>query len=113
MNEQVNINASLNTYFDAKEAFLDKFIDTGSDHELFVASYIHGHFSVVAAKTMQEIHAFSEAEQAIFYFTELLQTSIAKAINDGELSAQDAKDVTSMLGNIIEAKYRLNESTTI
>lgn len=87
----------LEKYLDTKEAFLDKFIGNGTDHELFITSYIHGHFSVVAAKTMQHTPLFEDADQAFVFFTEHLQQSIFDAIEKGELESQDAKDVTTML----------------
>jgi len=88
-------------YIDKKEAFLDSFIDTGSEHDLFIASYIHGHFSVIAANML---NAVNEPEnQAITLgqwraqTEEMLKQSIDKAIANNELANTDANDVLIML----------------
>lgn len=91
----------LTAYLDAKEAFLDNFIGKGSDQELFVTSYIYGHFSVVAAKTMQHIGLFDDAEQGVMFFVEHLQESVDSAIENGELDGQDASDVKDMLLQVL------------
>ena len=94
-------------YLDAKEAILDAFIDSNSEHELFIASYIHGHFSVVAANIMQLIPVLENkhvsAAQWQLHTQHMLSTSISEAINNHELTAQDAKDVIYMLSSLFES----------
>lgn len=99
----------LDAYFEQKEAYLDGFIDTGSDQELFTASYIHGHFSVVAAKIVtcitQEQSGTNNQQDLAFVTQEFeghLKTSIENAIADKELSSDDAKDVLEMLDALIK-----------
>ncbi len=91
-------------YLDRKEAFLDKFIESGSEHDLFVASYIHGHFSVIAANVMRFA---SDPSAAQFTLSDLcanadrlLQESINTAIMNNELSESDAKEVIAMLDKL-------------
>jgi hypothetical protein len=87
-------------YLDIKEALLDAYIETGSDHELFIASYIHGHFSVIAANLIHAIQApenksagQAQWQQQTQY---MLSQSINSAIANNELVGADAKDVIYM-----------------
>ena len=93
-------------YLDIKEAFLDAFIDKGSDHDLFIASYIHGHFSVVSANLLNEINESSHQSSDLLQYQEqtarALSQSIDVALANSELSTGDASDVKVML----EALFR-------
>lgn len=87
-------------YVQDKEAFLDGFIDAGSEQELFAASYIHGHLSLVAANVfgLAEIDTNGDVNaKYIERFTAELTTSIDDAINDKELLGDDINDVKDML----------------
>jgi hypothetical protein len=88
-------------YLDMKEAFLDSFIDKGSDHDLFIASYIHGHFSVVAATLLNTVNQNSDESLDLYQYQEqtmlTLSGSIELAIANNELSKTDAIDVKVML----------------
>lgn len=93
-------------YLDKKEAFLDSYIDTGSDHELFVASYIHGHFSVVAANILNTMHEPKNQGFGLLHWQEkiiaMLSQSIDLAIANKELSDKDARDVLMMRGALFK-----------
>ncbi|WP_371195843.1 YfcL family protein [Glaciecola sp. SC05] len=98
----VNFSEEQEQYLEQKEAFLDKFIDLDDEYQLFISSYIHGHFSVVAAKlstaiSAGEITPLTDTESFKQYFEGLLNKDIEKAIANQELSAVDAASVTSML----------------
>lgn len=86
---------NIEQYLDDKESFLDAFIDTGTEHDLFVSSYIHGHFSVQAAQLA--IGDTQSTASLIESFEQALQTSIFIAIENNELSQSDAQDVRTML----------------
>lgn len=97
-----NNNISLyHQYLDTKEAFLDAFIDKGSDQELFIASYIHGHFSVVAAKVLNAMNESTHQHCDLLQYQEqtmlTLRQSIETAIANNELSQTDTSDVKAML----------------
>jgi hypothetical protein len=87
-------------YLDDKEAMLDAYIDAGSEQELFVASYIHGHFSVVAANVLAAINLPENNHVSLQQWQQqsqaLLADSIDKAIENKELSKSDAADVLAM-----------------
>lgn len=91
---------SIETYLDAQEAKLDQFISTGTEHELFLSSYIHGHFSVQAAAVVSQ--PFSSVEQAIQTFESGLYNSIKQALDSKELDAQDAQDVLKMFKGLFK-----------
>lgn len=107
MSDANHLLSSQFAYFlDQKEALLDAYIDAGSDHELFIASYIHGHFSVTAANLM---HAIKEPQNSQFTLEEwqqqtqyLLNESIDKAIQNNEVLGQDAIDVIVMRNALFE-----------
>lgn len=91
----------LHHYLDQKENFLDQFIDSGSDQALFVASYIHGHFSVVAANIVKALSQ-ENSEQYTFEqyretFISMLNASVQRAIDNNELDNKDAEQVINML----------------
>ena len=94
------------TYLTHKESFLDKFIDSGTDQELFAAGYIHGHVSLVAARTfggISDVAAESQATDHIRAFEEALCQNIDIAIDNAELGAEDARDVKLMLERFKQA----------
>lgn len=89
---------NIDAYFDHKESYLDGFIDSGSDQELFVSSYIHGHFSVQAAKACA-LQSATDKER-VHVFEQGLGDAVNLAIQNKELSSQDATDVKKMLGKL-------------
>jgi hypothetical protein len=97
-NEQLIV--SFTEFLDEKEAILDRYIDSGSDHDLFIASYIHGHFSVIAANLMHAIHApqnkSASHTQWQLQTRHMLSQSIDDAIANNELAGTDAQDVVNM-----------------
>jgi hypothetical protein len=97
-------------YLDQKEAYLDQFIDHNDDYQLFISSYIHGHFSVVAAKLASTVAQVSpsEHEQAdsdwfSHAFEQQLRQDIESAIANNELSVKDAQAVKRMLSAMFNA----------
>jgi|GEM_PF-1671242 len=100
-------------YFQVKEAYLDSFIDNGSEQELFASSYIHGHFSVIAANVMRSLnsstsqHSPNDTKQMLSEtlqtFEQLLKKSINTAITENELARDDANDVVYMLEKLLQS----------
>ncbi len=92
---------------DEQEAYLDSFIDSGSEQELFVASYIHGHFSVVVAGFLSSLGQLSAGSLDNINVSDVkadfllkLNHSITEAINNEELIGEDANQVQSMLSSL-------------
>lgn len=107
-----DLKPSLEEYFDSVEAFLDSFIENGDEQELFISSYLHGHFSVVAAGVLLNEQKMLNFEKnanthkkphTIGYQSNLkylLHESINAAIANQELSHSDAEQVRLMVEKI-------------
>lgn len=75
---------------------LDSVVDSGSDDELFYASYLQGHFSVVAslllqtdAPTLPDLHS-------------QMHTSLKSAFENNELEKPDQQHVLNLWANLHE-----------
>lgn len=97
----LNFTEEQDQYIESKEAFLDQFIDQDDEYKLFISSYIHGHFSVVAAKLSIALAQNPISSQDISHFAQHFQSllcgDIENAIADQELSQQDLLAVRQML----------------
>ncbi|WP_395342391.1 YfcL family protein [Ningiella sp. W23] len=85
-----------------QEAFLDQFIHQDDDEKLFISSYIHGHFSLIAASMSgAEYHSDDHALEAYAHaFHHRLSDAVDTAIANNELSSEDANAVVSMLSDM-------------
>lgn len=101
-----NVIEQFSAYLDDKEGMLDAYIDAGSEHDLFIASYIHGHFSVVAANIMHSANSPQNLGVTLAQWQlqtqEMLSSSIEQAIVNNELAGDDASDVLNMTGRLFE-----------
>jgi len=79
---------------DKMQAHLDSFIADGSDHELFIASYLHGHFDVAVANVEKLIE--KGEENPISTLHSKLQVQLKSAFENNELSDQDAQQVSEL-----------------
>ncbi|MFT5543086.1 MAG: hypothetical protein ACI97K_002834 [Glaciecola sp.] len=91
---------------DKMQAHLDSFIVNGSDQELFIASYLHGHFDVAVANVEKRIEQPEREEQpeqsskAILYKT--LENQLNQAFANNELSAEDSDQVTRLFTSLFQ-----------
>ena len=85
---------------DKMQAHLDSFIVDGSDQELFIASYLHGHFDIAVA----HVEKLTELGQTdpISMLNSTLEIQLQEAFNNNELSADDAKQVTLLFTKIFQ-----------
>ena len=72
------------------EQNLDGVVDSGSDDDLFYASYLQGHFSVVASQLLQN------NEPALNDLHAQMQTSLDKAFANNELEEHDQEQVIAL-----------------
>ncbi len=79
---------------DQMQAYLDSFIADGSDHELFIASYLHGHFDVAVANVEKLIEQGEEDPMSML--NRMLKDQLQGAFDNNELSEQDAQQVTEL-----------------
>jgi len=102
-----DLAAEQERYLLEKEAFLDQFIERDDEYQLFISSYIHGHFSVVAAALARsiaegKIGPFDDSSSFQAYFEALLRREIDSAIANEELSDKDAQAVLNMLSTLFK-----------
>jgi hypothetical protein len=83
---------------DKMQAHLDSFIVDGSDHELFIASYLHGHFDVAVANVEKLIE--QGRDNPISTLQATLDTQLQKAFENNELSSDDAQQVTALFNSL-------------
>ncbi|MEW9799103.1 YfcL family protein [Alteromonas sp. CYL-A6] len=69
------------------EHALDDVVNTGSDDELFVASYLQGHFAVIARALEMDEHATLDA------LDDQMRKSLVTAFRNKELEEADQEQV--------------------
>lgn len=86
-NQQPN---ELISFIQKTENYLDKVVEHGTDQELFIASYLQGHFAVAAGQS--QVKQMTQIQQ----LNELMNTSLAAAFDNNELATEDQKQVQSL-----------------
>lgn len=80
----------LNSFIAKAEDYLDRVVDTGSDQELFISSYLQGHFAVEAAQQqLADTSSISQLDAA-------MQQSLQCAFDAGELEERDQQQVWAL-----------------
>ena len=79
------------------EASLDDVVNHGSDDELFIASYLQGHFAVEARQL--EMHA----DASLTLLDEKMMDSLNSAFNNKELEGDDAAQVKQLWSRLFNA----------
>ena len=79
------------------EAALDDVVNHGSDDELFIASYLQGHFAVEARQL--EMHA----DASLALLDEKMMDSLNSAFNNKELEGDDAAQVKQLWSRLFNA----------
>ena len=79
------------------EASLDDVVNHGSDDELFIASYLQGHFAVEARQL--EMHA----DASLALLDEKMMISLNNAFNNKELEGDDAAQVKQLWSRLFNA----------
>ena len=79
------------------EASLDDVVNHGSDDELFIASYLQGHFAVEARQL--EMHA----DASLALLDEKMMDSLNSAFNNKELEGDDAAQVKQLWSRLFNA----------
>ncbi|MBD3584146.1 YfcL family protein [Salinimonas sp. HHU 13199] len=74
---------------------LDNVVDHGSDDELFIASYLQGHFAVISRPLEMEQNA------TVALLDETVKESLQQAFNNNELEPDDQKKVTALWQQLI------------
>ncbi|MEC8230490.1 MAG: YfcL family protein [Pseudomonadota bacterium] len=83
------------------EALLDDVVNHGNDDELFIASYLQGHFAVEARQLeMVEVASLS-------MLNDKMTDSLQRAFDNNELDAQDAELVKALWNRLFEGASKL------
>ncbi|MBU3023312.1 YfcL family protein [Aestuariibacter sp. A3R04] len=79
------------------EAALDSVVDQGSDDELFIASYLQGHFAVVARQLEMDPDA------SIASLDEAMRGSLTSAFDNQELDEADQQSVILLWQHLLSS----------
>ena len=77
------------------EASLDDVVNHGSDDELFIASYLQGHFAVEARQLEMREDASLEL------LNEKMLSSLDSAFKNNELESEDTKQVKALWARLV------------
>ena len=77
----------LASFIQKTERYLDQVVEHGNDQQLFIASYLQGHFAVVAGQS--QVKKMTQVEQ----LAELMHTSLTAAFENKELAVEDQEQV--------------------
>ena len=86
-NQQPN---ELTLFIQKTEDYLDQVVEHGNDQELFIASYLQGHFAVAAGQS--QVRHMTQIRQ----LDELMNTSLDAAFDNNELAVDDQQQVLSL-----------------
>jgi|TARA_R110002111_G_scaffold20353_2_gene48701 hypothetical protein len=86
-NQQPN---ELTLFIQKTEDYLDQVVENGNDQELFIASYLQGHFAVAAGQS--QVRHMTQVRQ----LDELMNTSLDAAFDNNELAVDDQQQVLSL-----------------
>jgi DNA-binding phage protein len=92
-NQQPEVNQQpdeLLSFIQKTERYLDQVVGHGNDQELFIASYLQGHFAVVAGQS--QVQQMTQVEQ----LSELMRVSLDSAFNNNELVDDDQQQVLNL-----------------
>lgn len=81
---------TLTHFIQQTERYLDQVVGHGDDQELFIASYLQGHFAVAAGQS--QVQNMTQVEQ----LSELMDTSLNNAFSNNELVADDQQQVLNL-----------------
>lgn len=93
MSGSVNSDAAkqrFDEFVDSTQIYLDGVVVDGSDQELFIASYLTGHFSLVTS------NALALDDYSLKAIDTYMQTSLEKAYANNEVEGQDQVQVSAL-----------------
>ncbi|MDB2331164.1 YfcL family protein [Alteromonas sp.] len=79
------------------EAALDDVVNHGSDDELFIASYLQGHFAVEARQVEMQ------SDGSLAMLNEKMRDSLGRAFENNELDNSDAARVTQLWERLLDS----------
>lgn len=94
MQDKVSPQCAFDHFVQQTEQALDAVVDTGTDQQLFIASYLHGHFSLLVAQLLQQ------QGYTIDRLDALVQQSLASAFAAQELEPADQQQVLALWSSL-------------
>lgn len=88
--------AQFTQYLDKVQAHFDDVVNKGDDQELFISSYLNGHFSLAGSQCLNEQQLSLESLDS------KMQASLADAFANGELEEQDQQQVYALWQDSLE-----------
>ncbi|TRY29624.1 YfcL family protein [Aliiglaciecola sp. M165] len=85
---------AFNHFVDQAEAKLDEVVVSGSDDELFIASYLHGHFSLAVSQVLQSDNI------CLNILNDVLLSNLNDAFANKELEQRDQHKVFTLWSDI-------------
>jgi len=89
-------NDQIERFIEQIENSLDNYIDAGTEDELFVSGYLHGHFSLVVSKALQQ------PKRNVALVQTLLINSLEKAFANNELDQEYQQKVFAMWNGLAD-----------
>ncbi len=94
----MSVTEAFYTKVDSMVAVLESFIADGSDQELFIASYLHGHFDLAIVKAEKADVAVTPDESArILFLEQALIEQLQLAFDNNELENNDQIEVLNLV----------------
>lgn len=87
---------AFDTFVDYVEQELDKVVVLGSDEELFIASYLHGHFSLAVSQILQS------QQHTLEKLSDKVNVSLQDAFDNKELERSDQQKVVALWSNLLK-----------
>lgn len=83
---------------DDAQVYFDGFVATGSDDELFASGYLRGHVDLVLGGALMKNETLTFEQ-----FVQQVESSVNKAIKNGELGQDDIKTVNEVLNGLLKS----------
>jgi hypothetical protein len=91
----------LSPYVSEVLAYFDNVVEQGTDQQLFIASYLQGHFSLVISQVLSLPNSSMEQIDAI------MRTNLKQAFGQGELSPQDQLQTLNLWSRLYQRNFSL------
>lgn len=82
-------------------AYFDTVVEQGSDQQLFIASYLQGHFSLVISQVL------ASPDSNMLQIDTTMRANLKHAFSQGELSQQDQLQTLNLWGRLCERNFSL------
>jgi hypothetical protein len=82
-------------------AYFDTVVEQGTDQQLFIASYLQGHFSLVISQVL------ASSDSSMLQIDTTMRASLTSAFSQQELSPQDQKQTLNLWDRLYKKNFSL------